>query len=96
VSGEHCKLGSTEQKTQYATDGRRKFAWLPSLGVEQFFDLEQDPGECVDLIGDPGRWDEIAQWRGYLVRKLVACECGRVRGGPVWLGLEIGHSPQQD
>jgi len=42
--------------------------------VEQFFNPEQDPGECVDLIGDPNREPtrrhEIAQWRVYLVREL--------------------------
>jgi hypothetical protein len=66
---------------QYVTDGRRKFVWLPRIGVEQFFDLEQDPGECVDLIDDRDRQEEIAQWRGYLVRELAARDCGWVREG---------------
>lgn len=79
IHGEHCTCYSTEQEMQYVTDGRRKFVWLPCLNVEQFFDLEQDPGECRDLIGDPERQVEIAQWRGYLVGELAARACGWVR-----------------
>jgi arylsulfatase len=66
---------------QFVTDGRRRFIWLPRMDVEQFFDLERDPGECVDLIDDPDRQGEIAQWRGYLVRELAARACGWVREG---------------
>jgi arylsulfatase len=68
---------------QYVTDGRRKFVWLPRLEVEQFFDLEQDLGECINLIDDSDRQDEIAQWRGYLVHELARRECGWVRDGAV-------------
>jgi len=85
IHGEHSTCYSPEQEMQFVTDGRFKFVWLPRIGVEQFFDLEQDPGECVDLIDDPdlgpsGR-AEIAQWRGYLVRELAARDCGWVRKG---------------
>jgi arylsulfatase len=70
---------------QFVTDGRRRFIWLPRMEVEQFFDLERDPGECVDLIDDPdlvpARRHEIARWRGYLVRELAARACGWVREG---------------
>ena len=66
---------------QYVTDGRRKFVWLPRIGVEQFFDLERDPGECHDLIDDANRQDEVALWRGYLVHELAARDCGWVRDG---------------
>jgi hypothetical protein len=66
---------------QFVTNGRHKFIWLPRIDVEQFFDLEQDPGECVDLIDDPNRHKEIAQCRGYLVRELAARDCGWVRDG---------------
>jgi hypothetical protein len=66
---------------QYVTDGRRKFVWLPRLDREQFFDLEQDPGECHDLIQEPQRQPEIEQWRGYLVQELAARDCGWVQEG---------------
>ena len=57
---------------QYVTDGRFKFIWLPRIDVEQFFDLERD---------HPERQDEVAQWRGHLVRELAARGCGWAREG---------------
>jgi arylsulfatase A-like enzyme len=85
IHGEHSTCYSTEQEMQFVTDGQSKFVWLPRIGVEQFFDLEQDPGECVNLINEPNRQParrhEIAQWRGYLVRELAARDCGWVREG---------------
>ncbi|OGV69222.1 MAG: hypothetical protein A3K19_23395 [Lentisphaerae bacterium RIFOXYB12_FULL_65_16] len=81
ILGEHCTCYSTEQEMQYVTDGRRKLVWLPRLGREQFFDLEQDPGECRDLIAAPDRQREIETWRGYLTCELEARNCGWVRDG---------------
>jgi arylsulfatase A-like enzyme len=81
IHGEHCTCYSTEQEMQYVTDGRRKLVWLPRVGLEQFFDLEQDPGECRDLAADPARRDEVAGWRAYLVAELEARGCGWVRDG---------------
>ena len=66
---------------QYVTDGRRKYIWLPRLDREQFFDLEQDPGECTDLIGAAERQEEILRWRAYLVQELSARQCGWVESG---------------
>jgi arylsulfatase A-like enzyme len=81
LHGEHCTCYAEEQEMQYVTDGRRKFIWLPRIGVEQFFDLEQDPSECEDLAHAPERQDEIARWRGCLVQELSARDCGWVREG---------------
>ena len=81
IHGEHCTCYSPEQEMQYVTDGRRKFVWLPRLNREQFFDLEQDPGECTDLTADRSRLEEAGRWRSYLVRELEARECGWVRNG---------------
>ncbi len=81
VHGEHCTCYAPEQEMQYVTDGRRKLVWLPRIDREQFFDLEEDPGECRDLIGDPARQDEIARWRGHLIDELAARDCGWVEGG---------------
>ena len=66
---------------QYVIDGRAKFMWLPRIDVEPFYDKERDPGECYDLIDDPDRQDEIAQWRGYLLQELAARDCGWLRDG---------------
>jgi arylsulfatase A-like enzyme len=79
IHGEHCMCYSTEQEMQYVTDGRRKFIWLPRINVEQFFDLEADPGECCNLIHAPDRQDEINRWRQYLIRELDQRQCGWVK-----------------
>ncbi len=81
IHGEHCTCYDEMQEMQYVTDGRRKFIWLPRIGIEQFFDLESDPGECVNLIDEPARGVEIERWRGNLTAELEARECGWVRGG---------------
>jgi arylsulfatase len=98
IHGEHCTCYSPEQEMQYVTDGRRKLVWLPRLDMEQFFDLEQDPGECIDLIADDSRSEEIARWRGFLTRELEARDCGWVRNGRPYCapGDEPLVSPYKD
>ena len=81
IHGEHCKCYSHEQEMQYVTDGRRKFIWLPRIDVEQFFDLEADPGELHNLIDVPERAAEVAEWRQYLVNELESRDCGWVVDG---------------
>lgn len=80
LHGEHCTCYSEEQEMQYVTNGKRKLIWLPRLKREQFFNLEEDPGEEQDLIDAPDHQDEIAQWRGYLIRELKDRNCGWVQG----------------
>jgi arylsulfatase A-like enzyme len=63
------------------TDGREKYVWFVRDGREQFFDLEQDPGECSDLMQDSSRREEIETWRGYLVQELGSRDCGWVKDG---------------
>lgn len=81
IHGEHCSCYSPEQEMQYVTDGNRKFIWLPRTGIEQFFDLETDPGECVNLVDDSSRQKEVKKWRGYLVKELEGRGCGWVKDG---------------
>ncbi len=81
IHGEHCTCYSKEQEMQYVTDGTRKFIWLPRLGQEQFFNLEEDPGEEHNLIDDPACAEEIQRWRQYLVRELNERDCGWVKDG---------------
>ncbi len=47
--------------------------------LKSFFDLEQDPGECHNLIDHPDRQSEIAQWRGDLINELTERDCGWVK-----------------
>lgn len=81
LHGEHCTCYSAEQEMQYVTDGQHKLVWLPRSAVFQFFNLKNDPGELRNLIADPGCQDEIAKWRGYLIRELEARDCGWVKDG---------------
>jgi len=81
IHGEHCTCYSEEQEMQFVTDGTRKFIWLPRTGREQFFNLNDDPGEICNLIDDPASQDEIQTWRGHLIRELDSRDCGWVAGG---------------
>ena len=56
---------------QFLTDGRWKYAWYPTDGSEQLFDLETDPKEMVDLSSDPEFEEETTRWRAMLVRELA-------------------------
>ncbi len=81
IHGEHCWCYGADQEMQYVTDGKRKFVWLPRIGVRQFFDLEEDPGELSDLIDDPDRSDEVAKWESYLATELEKRNCGWSENG---------------
>jgi len=81
IHGEHCACYSPEQEMHFVTDGTRKFIWLPRIGLEQFFNLAQDPGETCNLIHDPASQDDIQKWRGYLVHELANRDCGWVKNG---------------
>ena len=74
LHGEHGHM-------HYVTDGRQKFIWFPYESREQFFDLESDPAECQNLIGDPLRQKEIGRWRDRLIKELAQRDCGWVKDG---------------
>jgi arylsulfatase len=97
IHGEHCTCYSEEQEMHFVTDGTRKFIWLPRIGQEQFFNLDQDPGETRNLIDDPDCADEIHQWRNYLVKELAERDCGWVKDGkPYCPGNDPLVSPFKD
>ena len=81
IHGEHCTCYSHEQEMQYVTDGKRKLIWLPRIDELQFFNLEEDPGECHNRIDDPEYQAEVANWKGYLIEELAARDCGWVADG---------------
>jgi len=96
IHGEHCRCYSGEQEMQYITDGARKFIWLPRTGQEQFFNLEEDPGETCNRIEDPNCAEEVQQWRSYLVRELKERNCGWVMDGKLDPGDDPLVSPFKD
>lgn len=93
IHGEHSTCYAEAQEMQFVTDGRRKFVWLPRIGVEQFFDLEADPGECRNLVDDPAAAEEVARWRGYLIAELDQRDCGWVQDGKLHCPAEPLVSP---
>lgn len=76
IHGEHSACYNRIQEMQYLTDGRRKYIWLPRIGMEQLFDLEADPGETRDLANDPNHQDELRLWRERLIDELRRRHCG--------------------
>ena len=93
LHGEHCTCYDPAQEMQFVTDGQRKFIWLPRIGVEQFFNLENDPGETRNLIEDPACREEIETWRGYLIAELAGRDCGWVKNGSLFCPAEALVSP---
>ncbi len=81
VHGEHCTCYAEAQEMQFVTDGHRMFVWLPRINERQFFDLDEDPNECHDLIDDPSRADDVALWQQRLIDELDARDCGWVVDG---------------
>ncbi len=56
-------------------------------GQEQFFDLEQDPNELLDVAG-VSKWNaELVQWRGQLTAHLSQ------RGAPWVVNGRLGLRP---
>ena len=97
LHGEHCRCYHDHNEMHYVTDGRRKLIWFPRTGQEQFFDLEQDPGELRDLAADSSRKEDVALWRGYLTEELAARDCGWVKDGkPFCIEGEPLVSPYRD
>ncbi|HIT77044.1 MAG TPA: arylsulfatase [Candidatus Avipropionibacterium avicola] len=86
IHGEHTYFG---QSLQWVTDGKRKFCWASERGEEQFFDLEADPAELTNLVDDPARADEVADWRQRLVSHLTDREEGFVSDGSLVPGRPV-------
>ncbi len=80
VHGEHCTCYSEDQEMQYLTDGKIKYIWLPRLGIEQLFNLEDDPCEMCDLAGNPDHQDMLKQWRRKLISELEPRDAGLTNG----------------
>ncbi|WP_262677893.1 arylsulfatase [Paenibacillus sp. J5C2022] len=76
VHGEHSTCYAEEQETQYLTDGKMKYVWLPRLHEEQLFDLESDPMELCDLKAHPDKQPELLKWRQRLIDELAPRNAG--------------------
>jgi len=47
----------------------------------QFFNLDTDPGECNNLIGNPNYQAEVSKWKSYLINELADRNCNWVKDG---------------
>lgn len=57
----HVECGGGVNAFHALTNGREKYIWFSRSGKEQFFDLEQDPGERINLIDIDSERAEL--WR---------------------------------
>lgn len=85
LHGEHTYFG---QSIQWITDGRFKYIWASGSGAEQLFDLDADPGEFHNLIGEPAVLDDERRCRGRLISALEDREEGFVKAGELVVGAE--------
>ena len=88
LQGEHTVSYGLEWGNQWVTDGRHKYVWFHHTGREFFFDLEQDPGECRNLINDPAYAERID-----LLRRRLA-EINERRGDPRGQDGKLVPQPQ--
>jgi len=63
IQGEHTTSYERQWGSQWITDGKEKYIWFHHTGREFFFNLEEDPGECRNLSGEPQWQGRIAIWR---------------------------------
>jgi len=71
IHGEHSTTYGDNYGMQFLTDGREKFIWFTKSGQEQFFNLQDDPQECKDLINKPEFSERVELWRQRLINHLA-------------------------
>jgi len=81
VHGEIFDASACGSGMHYLTDGKRKYIWFPARAEEQYFDIEDDPNERVEVLGDAQYKAEIEVWRGRLIAELEGRPEGFVRDG---------------
>lgn len=63
-------FGSFQRRHYGLTDNRFKYMYWVEGGIEQLFNVEEDPDETRDLSTDPAHAETLATWRGRLVAEL--------------------------
>lgn len=87
LHGEHSR--DREQSNQWIVTEHDKYLWFTQTGVEQYFNLDEDPRETHNLIDDPACAERIAELRGLLIDELEGREEGYVEDGR----LVVGRTP---
>lgn len=83
IHGEH-EYG--RQSYHYITDGKEKYIWYSQTGEEQFFDLENDPQELVNLAGKKMNEERVDFRRKQLIHELTGREEGYTDGEQLIVG----------
>ncbi len=68
---------------------RYKYVYHAPSGVEQLFDLREDPGELHDLAADAGRRSLVGDWRGRMIEALAE------RGAPFVVNGDLAPRPER-
>ena len=83
LHGEH-EYGN--QSYHYITNGNEKYIWYSQTGLEQFFDLKNDPQELQNLIEAPFYLEKIGVRREQLIQELADREEGYSDGEVLIVG----------
>jgi len=67
LHGEHVIFG---QSMHWMTDGHEKYVWFSGTGEELLFNLDIDPQELHNLIGEPDQTLVLSRWRARLIEEL--------------------------
>ncbi|MEK3888596.1 arylsulfatase [Bacillus sp. FSL K6-3431] len=71
---------------QYVTDGKEKYIWFTQTGMEQLFNLQEDPTELVNLAGNAESQERLKYWRDILISELKTREEGYTDGDHLVVG----------
>jgi arylsulfatase A-like enzyme len=86
LHGEHLLLGHS---MQWIRAGRWKYVWLSGNGVEQLFDLVEDPQELHDLSMDAAAASALQACRARLIGDLRGRPEGFVADGVLVPGRPV-------
>lgn len=83
IHGEH-EYG--DESFHYITDGKEKYIWFSQTGEEQFFNLQEDPDELVNLADETDYGKVINRRRQQLIQELTGREEGYTDGKRLIVG----------
>jgi arylsulfatase len=79
VHGEQSRSPHTDAM-HFLADRTFKYVWFPDDGVEQLFQLGEDPYELRDLAGESTHQSDLERLRDHLVERLRVRDCGLTDG----------------
>jgi arylsulfatase A-like enzyme len=92
IHGECAIVPSMGSGMHYVTNGKSKYVYYPGTGYEELFDIEHDPQELQNVVGEKNYADVREHWRGVLARELEGRPEGFVKDGD--LAVTGGDAPK--